>query len=171
MGKSRQCASRSDQQDAHSPDATSQQHEAKVRRWTKITIIGRAGVTSYEDLQKARTKLSAKEAEKEARKSEKLAVRVKGSSAKSKTGAAEAGRTQDGQCEHHVGTQGPEAQSCGGEIQRWRDHATTMESSRSESVVIGDMWRRAIASATWALTSLQAYITSASPIVSTSSRR
>ncbi|KAK0247512.1 hypothetical protein LTS16_026050 [Friedmanniomyces endolithicus] len=99
---------------------TSINNEAKVRRSTKTTIIGKARVMSYEDLQKARTDRSAKEAEKEARQSKK-ALKVNDSGARSRRRAAETDLMQETQSQQHVDAQCPEGtstQSWGGEMQQ-----------------------------------------------------
>jgi len=95
-------------------------NEAKVRRSTKTTIIGKARVMSYEDLQKARTDRSAKEAEKEARQSKK-AMKINDSGARSRRRAAETDLMQETQSQQHVDAQCPEGtstQSCGGKMQQ-----------------------------------------------------
>lgn len=113
---------------------TTVNNEAKVRRSTKTSIIGKARVMSYEDLEKARTERSAKEAEKEARKAEKQAMKVKDSRVKSKTRAAETGLRKDVQCEHDVGAQDPEATS-----------AQSRDGEMQECAIVPEPWRAPVA--------------------------
>jgi len=75
---------------------------------------------SYEDLQKARTNRSAKEAEQEARQSKK-AMKINDSGVRSRRRAAETDLMQEIQSQQHVDAQCPEGtstQSCGGKMQQ-----------------------------------------------------
>lgn len=51
-------------------------NEAKVRRSTRLTVVGTARVMSYEDLERARVERDRKETEKEAKKAEKKAKKA-----------------------------------------------------------------------------------------------
>ena len=97
---------------------TTLNNEAKVRRSTKATIIGKVRVMSYGDLEKARTERSAKDGEREARKAQKMATKSRDSGVRSKTKAAHS--TQTVQCEQFSGAHGVEVDSiqlCGDEMQ------------------------------------------------------
>ncbi|OCL02577.1 hypothetical protein AOQ84DRAFT_304460, partial [Glonium stellatum] len=52
-------------------------HEAKVRRSTKLEVLGTAKVMSYKDLEKAKAARAAKEVAKEAKKAKSETKKVK----------------------------------------------------------------------------------------------
>ena len=80
-------------------------NEAKVRRSTKTTVVGKARVMSYEDLRKARMDRRAKEAEKEAKKAEKASLQVKSSGSASKRMTFEPDPVPDVDCNRSTSVQ------------------------------------------------------------------
>lgn len=89
----------------HNHFLTTVNNEAKTRRSTMTSIIGKGRVMSYEDLEKARMARSVKDAEKEARKAVKETMKGKDSRTKGITKRVATDLNQNAQCEHDVHTQ------------------------------------------------------------------
>ena len=121
----------------HNNFLTTDNNEAKTRRATKTSIVGKGRVMSYEDLEKARTERSVKEAEKEARKAVKAATKGKDSRTQGTMKSAATGLNQDAQYGLDVDRQDLEARTAQPRAGEMQEGAIAPESWRAP---VAKMW-------------------------------